>query len=313
MTQLGKYDIIGELGRGGFGVVYKARDLSLERIVALKVLHPQLTVDAQFLARFRREAQTLARINHPNVVTIHEIGEVEGKVYIAMEFLPGGSLADRLKDGPLSFEEALKVTREVGAGLAAGHEEDLVHRDVKPGNILFNKRGEAVIADFGLAKAMQASSMTVASSYGGGVGTPYYRPPELWNGTPPPNPATDIYSSACVFYEMLTGQILFDGESLMTVLTKHSTGPEFIYNPSISQSILAVLIKALTKDPSKRYQEMEEFIKALVQSQASKPLKLEKASLQKPENKVQGTKASTDSILNQETSSGRYGGAPIWK
>ena len=109
MTQLGKYDILEELGRGGFGIVYKARDLSLDRVVALKVLHPQLTVDPRFLERFRKEARALARVNHRNVVTIYEIGEVEGWVFIAMEYLPGGSLGDQLMKGPLSMEEALKL------------------------------------------------------------------------------------------------------------------------------------------------------------------------------------------------------------
>jgi eukaryotic-like serine/threonine-protein kinase len=276
MTQLGKYDILEELGRGGFGVVYKARDFSLERLVALKVLHPQLTVNAQFLARFRKEAQTLARINHPNVVTIHEIGEAEGKVYIAMEYLSGGSLADCLKDGSLSLEKAMKITREVGAGLHAGHEEGMIHRDVKPGNILFNKRGEAVIADFGLAKAMQVSSTTVASSFGGAVGTPYYRPPELWNGAPPPSPATDVYSLACVFYEMVTGQILFDGETPMTVLTKHASGPDFSSGPKLPAIFLAALKGALAKDPTNRPQGMRAFIAGLEKTQ-------EKRSAKKPE------------------------------
>jgi eukaryotic-like serine/threonine-protein kinase len=260
MTQLGKYDIIEELGRGGFGVVYKARDLSLERLVALKVLHPQLTVDPKFLERFRKEAQTLARINHPNVVTIHEIGEAEGKVYIAMEYLPGGSLADRLKQGPLSLEEALLTIGEVGEGLHAGHEEGLIHRDVKPGNILFNKRGEAVIADFGLAKALQISSSSVSSSVGG-VGTAYYRAPELWLGDSP-SPATDIYSLTCVFYEMLTGEILFDGNTPPMVMKKHFDPVNISGKlpPGAPSEYMNLLTRALSKDPGDRFATIKEFL-----------------------------------------------------
>ena len=263
MTQLGKYEILEEIGKGGFGIVYKARDTSLDRLVALKVLHPQLTVDANFLRRFRAEAQSLARINHPNVVTIHEIGEVAGQVYIAMEYLPGGSLGDKLAKGSLSLSEAIKITNEIGQGLSAGHEKGLIHRDVKPGNILFNERGEAIIADFGLAKAMQVSSTTVASSYGAAVGTPYYRAPELWNGTPAPSPATDIYSLACVFYEMITGQVLFSGDTPMIVMTKHAQGPDFTNNPPLPSGIIKTLQRALEKEPRNRYGNMPAFHKAL--------------------------------------------------
>jgi len=266
MTQLGKYDILEELGRGGFGIVYKARDLSLDRVVALKVLHPQLTVDPSFLERFRKEARALARVNHPNVVTIHEIGELEGRVYIAMEYLPRGSLADRLKEGPMSLDEAIKITTEVGSGLGAGHDEGLVHRDVKPGNILFNKRGEAVVADFGLAKALQISSSSVQSSIGM-VGTPYYRAPELWRGSPPPTPATDVYSLGCVLFEMLTGQVLFQGDTPDQLITKHlledAQSLMAACPVDVPAKIKPLLQKALAKEPSQRYQSMGVFTRAL--------------------------------------------------
>ena len=266
MTQLGKYKILEEIGRGGFGIVYKARDTSLDRLVALKVLHPELTVDSKFLERFQKEAKALARINHNNVVTIYEIGELEGKFFIAMEYMHGGSLAEKLKGKHLLQSEAIKIVRDIGAGLQAGHEEGLIHRDVKPDNILFNNHGQAVIADFGLAKAMQVSSTTVASSYGGAVGTPYYRAPELWNSTPPPSPATDVYSLACVFYEMLTGDVLFNGDTPMAVITSHTHGPNFKKASQLPTHIIEVLQKALNKEPSQRYSSMTAFIQALSNS-----------------------------------------------
>ena len=265
MNQLGKYEILEELGKGGFGIVYKARDKNLGRLTALKILHPQLTVDNSFIDRFRNEACSLAQVNHANVVTIYEIGEEEGRIYIAMEYLPGGSLADRFDSGSLSLEEALQITKAVGAGLQAGHDEGLIHRDVKPDNILFNKQGEAVIADFGLAKAMEISSSTIVSSYGGAVGTPNYRPPELWIGSPPPSPATDIYSLACVFYEMLTGIKLFDGKTPPVVMQKHfdPVNLRIIWPKSIDRQYQKIIEKALKKQSTDRYRTVNEFISAL--------------------------------------------------
>jgi len=252
--------------------VYKARDSSLDRLVALKVLHPQLTVDSSFLERFRKEARDLARINHPNVVTIFEIGEVEGKVYIAMEYLPGGSLRDKLAEGPLMLHESLKVLQELGAGLGAGHNKDIIHRDVKPENILFNDRQEAVIADFGLAKALQISSSSMHSNVSS-AGTPYYRPPELWMEQPP-SPATDIYSLTCVLFEMLTGEILFFGETSPGVMKKHFD-PVNLKSDSgieIPRGIKTVLKKALARDQMDRYQVITDFLDTL-QNSAQKSLK----------------------------------------
>jgi serine/threonine protein kinase len=281
MTQLGKYDIIAEIGRGGFGVVYQARDLSLERLVALKVLHPQLTVDPRFIENFYREARNLARIHHPNVVTVYEIGEEVGRLFIAMAYLPGGSLADRLKrEGPLAIDESLKIIKAVGAGLEAGHKRNVIHRDIKPGNILFGEEGQTVIADFGVARAVQLSSLGTSTQSSGTVGTPFYRPPELWRGTPPPSPATDVYSLACVLYEMLTGEVLFSGDTPDQVLARHvlENVDDLLAETAqrISAPIQAVLIQALAKDPQERCQGSASFIEALTQAltQALKPPEL---------------------------------------
>ena len=295
MTQLGKYEILKEIGRGGFGVVYKARDHSLDRIVALKVLHPQLTVDPGFITRFHKEAQALARINHPNVVTVYEIGEINGKVYIAMEYLPGGSLAEKLVKGPLPYETALRITQEVSAGLQAGHNKGLIHRDVKPGNILFNEHGDAVIVDLGLAKAMQVSSSTVASSTGT-VGTPNYRAPELWNGTPPPEPATDVYSLACVFFEMLTGEVLFSGDTPSTVMLKHFQPLQEIEKTLARFSELnpEIMKKAIAKDPKDRFPNPAGFAQAL---QTSSHMSSKKSDAKGQDNK----EASQKQISRKES------------
>lgn len=219
--RLGKYEIIEELGRGGFGIVYKARDLSLGRTIALKVLHPQLAADVDFVERFRKEARNLAVLEHPNIVPIYDFGEVEGRYYIAMRYLSGGSLAVRIKQSAgIAYEEALQMLEQVGAGLSYAHGRGMIHRDIKPANILFDQNGVAVVTDFGLARVAQMTSSSSSSLGSGGVGTPYYRAPEIWRGEKA-TPAADQYSLVCVLVEMLTGKVLFDGETTPSVMLKH--------------------------------------------------------------------------------------------
>ena len=266
--QLGKYEILEELGRGGFGIVYKAKDLSLDRLAAIKVLHPQLTVDTRFVENFKREARNLAKIAHPNVVSVYEIGELDGRLYIAMRYLQGGSLADRLKrEGPLALDEAIRILEQASAGLEGGHKRGIIHRDVKPGNILFDEEGQAVIADFGVARAVQISSIGTATETGGTVGTPYYRAPELWRGSPAPSPATDVYSLACVLYEMVTGEMLFKGKTPDQLITSHLLEDARTLmdasHDALPANIRMVLEKSLAKDPTQRHQSMPAFIQAI--------------------------------------------------
>jgi hypothetical protein len=263
IKQLGKYTLLEELGRGDFGTVYRATDNALDREVALKILHPQLMVDMDFTERFQKEAKLVARFEHPNIVTIYDLGEAEGRVYIAMRYLPGGSLRDRLKkSGPIPFDQALKILRQVGVGLGAAHAKGMVHWDIKPENILFSEEGQAVISDFGLAKAIQVSS----SSGGSGVGTPGYRAPELWRGKPPASPATDEYALACVFVEMLTGEQLFSGDTPDEIITKHLVDGAVLPKELPAgglDGINPILEKALAKDPAARYPGVEDFVAAV--------------------------------------------------
>jgi serine/threonine-protein kinase len=264
---LGKYRIVALLGKGGFGTVYRAIDTTLDRVVALKVLHATLTTDSSFVEKFRREAKTLANLRHPNVVGVYEIGEENGRVFIAMEFMSQGSLQDLIqRQGKLSFAESLKILEQVCAGLEAAHKKGLVHRDIKPANILFNEEGQAIVSDFGLARMVQTSSAGAASSVGG-VGTPHYKAPELWRGRPPASPATDVYALGCVLYEMLTGEILFGGETPDEVITKHLVdGPEFAkgWLPADAQRDLEeVTKKALARNPEERYHSAARLFEAL--------------------------------------------------
>ncbi|NLI41375.1 MAG: protein kinase [Caldisericales bacterium] len=276
MTTLGKYELHEELGRGGFGTVYRATDTTLGRDVALKVLHPQYTIEPDFIQRFRNEARLVASLRSPHIVTIYELGEVNGRVFIAMEYLPGGSLKNRLdKTGPIPFDESLEIMKQVCAGLETAHEQGLVHRDVKPGNILFDSRENAVIADFGLARAIQLSSVSSSSSTGG-TGTPAYRAPELWIGKPPASPTTDIYSLGCVLSEMLSGQMLFLGETTEEILTRHLiTGANFPQNypAGVPDGIRAVIQKAVAKAQSERFQSASEFIEAVKACKSGLPAK----------------------------------------
>jgi eukaryotic-like serine/threonine-protein kinase len=287
MTTLGKYELHEQLGRGGFGTVYRAIDTSLGREVALKVLHPQLTTDPDFLERFRNEARLVASLKSPNIVTIYDLAEADGRVFIAMEYLSGGSLKEKLeKEGTIPFEQSVEIIKQVCNGLRTAHKKGLVHRDIKPGNILFNSEGQAVLGDFGLARAIQQSSMSAASSTGG-VGTPAYRAPELWIGKPPASPATDIYSLGCVLSEMLTGKTLFEGDTTEEVLTKHliigPTIPE-AYPAGVPVGIRSVVAKAVVKDVKERYQTVTDFEDAIVETVSQKTPVIQKEPVvsQKP-------------------------------
>jgi len=263
---LGKYELHEQLGSGSFGAVYKATDAVLGREVALKILHPQLMVDMGFVERFRNEAKVIASLEHPNIVTVYDMGEDAGRVYIAMRYLPGRSLRNHLQEvGRLPFDQALEIVQQVGAGLQAAHARGLVHRDIKPENILFTEEGQAVISDFGLAKAIQASTSSSSSS-AGGVGTPSYRAPELWRGKPPASPATDVYSLACIFTEMLSGNRLFDGNTPDEIITKHLVDGAVLpreWPEGVPAGMNKILEKALKKKPEERYQNVGEFVTAL--------------------------------------------------
>ena len=265
LMKLGKYEILEELGRGGFGVVYKARDTVLDRIVAVKVLHPNLVNDLSFVSRFRNEAQLAAQLDHSNIVSVYDFGEYQGLYYIAMAYMPGGSLKDLLqKKGSLPEEEALTILRKVSDGLSYAHKKGIIHRDLKPGNILFDEEGQARISDLGFAKALHTDSSVSLSMSGGLVGTPAYMAPEVWRGEPA-TLQTDIYSLGCILYEMLTGEVLFEGKTPAEVMTKHLIdGP--IFNAQLSGSVRQLIAKALATAPANRHGSIEEFSAELMTS-----------------------------------------------
>ncbi|MBN1922179.1 MAG: SUMF1/EgtB/PvdO family nonheme iron enzyme [Anaerolineae bacterium] len=262
---LGKYRILTELGRGGFATVYRAEDSTLGREVALKVLHPQLLTEAGWVERFHREARAIARLRHPHIVTIYEIGEAEGRLFITMELFKVGSVQDRLaQQGRYSWAEALRLLQQVADALDYAHGEGIIHRDLKPANILLDPHAGAVLTDFGFAKLVGESSMSLSLS-GGVMGTPAYVAPEIWDGLDP-TVQSDVYALGCVVYELFTGERLFEGKTPSVVMRKHLLdGPQFpaSWPEGVPPGVEGVLRRALAREPGKRHASAGELLAAL--------------------------------------------------
>src|SRR5436309_5995350 len=252
------------------GVVYRAYHSELERTGAVKVMLA-ITPDPGTVARFRHEAQAIARLRHPNIVDVYDFGEFQGTPYMIVEHVPGGSLADRMSEGHLDQPTALRYLRGIAAGLDYAHGHGVVHRDVKPANVLLTADDSPVLADFGLAKLLQGSSLK--SMTGVTTGTPAYMAPEQVTGHQV-GPAADRYSLATIAYEMLTGVIPFDGEALMELLYAqvHREPPSAsVRNPSLSPQVDAVIMRGLAKDPAARWESSTAFVDALESALAAPP------------------------------------------
>jgi serine/threonine protein kinase len=255
--RLGQYQIVQEIGRGGMAVVYRAYQPALERYVAIKVLPRELTFDPEFVARFLREAKAAARLNHPNIVTIHDVGQVDGTYFIVMEYVEGPSLTQLLEQrGTLSPEQATRIIAQVASALHYAHRQGFAHRDVKPGNILLAPDGTVKLTDFGIVKAAEGTRLTQTGKL---LGTPAYMSPEQARGSGI-GYGTDIYSLGVVAYEMLSGQVPFSGDT-MAVLHAH------IYEPPnlsvLPRGVRGVVGKALAKDPRQRYESATTFAQSL--------------------------------------------------
>ena len=249
-----RYRLEETLGSGGMADVYLAHDDILDRTLALKVLSTRYANDDEFIERFRREARNAASLAHPNIVSIYDRGETEdGTYYIAMEYLPGGTLKDRIvKRGPLPARTAAAVALQISEALKCAHESDVVHRDIKPHNILITESGDIKVTDFGIARAASSSTMTKTGSI---LGTAHYLSPEQALGEPV-RPQSDLYSLGVVLYEMLTGELPYDAETPIGIAMKHVNGevrPPIEVDPSIPAGINAVVMRLLSRDPEDRY------------------------------------------------------------
>ena len=269
-TKLGQYEVQDFIGQGAMGRVFRAYHVQLERTGAVKVLQG-ISPDPDTTARFRHEAQAIAQMRHPNIVNVYDFGEHEGVPYMIIEYVPGGSLANKLSHGPLDTATALKYLRGIAAGLDHAHGLGIVHRDVKPANVLLEKDDTPVLADFGLAKLLQGSS--VKSMTGVTTGTPAYMAPEQVTGTRV-GPAADRYALASIAYEMLTGVIPFDGEGLMELLYAHvhrEPVPPSVRNKALGPRVDAVIMRGLAKDPNARWESCTAMIDALSAALTRRP------------------------------------------
>jgi serine/threonine protein kinase len=255
-----RYELEELVGTGGMSSVYKARDRLLERNVALKVLHPHYSEDAEYVERFRREARAVAQLSHPHIVTVIDRGEDGGQQFIVFEFIDGENLKQLIgRIGPLPVRRAVELALEVSDALAFAHDHGLVHRDVKPQNVLLTPDGDAKVTDFGIARSLDVEQGVTQT--GTVLGTSNYLSPEQASGQPV-TPATDVYSLGVVLYELLTGDVPFPGENFVAVAMKHINEPPpdlTERRPDVPLRLVAAVERALEKDPSRRFQSMGDF------------------------------------------------------
>lgn len=259
----GRYEIKSRVGGGGMAIVYKGHDLLLDRTVAIKVLRSQYGTDDDFIKRFRREAQAAARLTHPNVVSIYDVGQDEETHYIVMEYVEGETLKDLIRrEAPLPVEKAVNIAIQIAEALDNAHQHQIIHRDIKPHNILIGKNGRIKVTDFGIARAVTSATITQTGSVLGSVH--YFSPEQAKGGLT--GEKSDIYSLGVVLYEMVTGHLPFSGESPISVALKHLQEdfqePREI-NPGIPQSVENIILKSLSKDPDQRYGSARELVKDL--------------------------------------------------
>ncbi len=261
----GRYRVSSRLGSGGMADVYLAHDTLLGREVALKLLHHRFSEDQEFVERFRREASSAAGLSHPNVVAVFDRGEWDGTYYIAMEYLPGRSLKAVVREhGPLSPGDAIDIVVQILLATRFAHRRGIIHRDIKPHNVILDEEGRAKVTDFGIARA-GASDMTLTGSI---MGTAQYLSPEQAQGHAV-SESSDLYAVGVVLYELLTGRVPFEGESAVTVALKQVSvepTPPSLRNPEVGAALDAVVMRSLAKEPAQRFASADEFIAALQQA-----------------------------------------------
>jgi eukaryotic-like serine/threonine-protein kinase len=255
----GRYEVEELVGHGGMSSVYKARDSLLERHVALKILHQQYTSDDDFVERFKREARSVAQLQHPNIVTVIDRGEEEGRQYIVFEYIDGENLKELVvRKGRLEVREALDVALEIARGLAFAHQHGIVHRDVKPQNVLLNGDGHAKVTDFGIARTIEVDGMTQTGTV---LGTSNYIAPEQATGKRV-DAHSDVYALGAVLYELLAGDVPFPGDSFVAVAMKHVHEPPpdlMDVRRDVPPRVAAAVDRALAKDPGDRFPTMDAF------------------------------------------------------
>ena len=260
---VGPYVLIEQLGQGGMATVFKAYHATLDRYVALKVLHQAFTVEPNFLARFQREAQVVARLEHPNIVPIYDYAEHDGRPYLVMKFIEGETLKARLSYGPLTQIEIQRVVEAVGAALDHAHKQGVLHRDIKPSNVLLASDGRIYLADFGLARIAAAGESTISSDVM--IGTPQYISPEQAVGQRDLDDGTDIYSFGILLYELLVGRVPYTADTPYAIIHDHIYSPLPLprsIRPEISEAVELVLLRALSKERDDRFPDIATMLDA---------------------------------------------------
>ena len=261
----GRYELIEKIGDGGMAIVYKAKDRLLKRFIAVKILKPEFVQDIKFVENFRKESHAAASLSHPNIVSIYDVGQ-EGNInYIVMELVSGKTLNELIKEeAPMDYRKAADIAKHVSAGLSAAHKKGIVHRDVKPHNILMTEDGIAKITDFGIAKAVTNTTI-VDSGKDNVMGSVHYFSPEQAKGANV-DEKSDIYSLGIVLYEMLTGKVPFDGDNPVTIALmqiNEPVTPPSVFNHNVPPGLERIVMKAVEKQPKDRFASADEMIEAL--------------------------------------------------
>ena len=311
--ELGPYRIVGQIGEGGMAAVYKAYQPSMDRHVAVKVLPQKLASDPTFTQRFENEARMLARLQHPHILPVYDAGQDEGYTYFVMPIVETGTLAQMLQGRPLPLDQACDFAAQVGEALDYAHSRGLVHRDVKPSNVLVDGLGNCLLTDFGIAKLVEAvSSLTAAGTV---IGTPAYMSPEQGRGQTLDR-RSDIYSLGIILYELVTGRVPFASETPVGIIFKHAAEPPpppSLLNPSLPASLEAIITKALAKKPEDRYQTAAEMVSAIedVRDELNRPPAVAATLLEPVPVAVPGrSSAATQLEPLPQSAANRTGAAP---
>lgn len=260
--RLGAYQILEPIGQGGMATVYKAMQTAMNRVVAIKILSPQMASNATFAARFKQEAQMIASLEHAHILPVFDLGEQDGVLFIAMRYMGFGSVQSRLTDGKIALRDVARWIEQMASALDYAHERGVIHRDVKPSNVLIDAQDNAFLADFGIAKWMEGSINLTGSSV---IGTPQYMSPEQGQGLKIDG-RSDEYALAVMAYEMIVGHPPFEAETPLAVVLKHVTEPltpPSAINPRVPEAVSEAVVKALNKNPDDRYPTTTAFAEAL--------------------------------------------------
>ncbi len=313
---IGRYRIVELLGRGGMAEVYKAYQASLDRHVAMKLMHSFLAEDKDFFERFTREAKNVAALNHPNVIQIYDFDQQGDTTYMVMEYIDGGTLKDRLEklhtEGQrLPLDESIRIIKEVGAALSYAHKRGMIHRDVKPANVMIDSAGRVTLTDFGIAKIVSGAKFTASGSI---LGTPSYMAPEQGLGQPG-DARADIYSLGVMLYQLVTGRLPYEADTPVAVILKHvneQLPPPRALNPTLPQGVENIIIKALAKNPAQRYQSVDEMLAHLDDLRAASRIDLPADSTVNTQAGIRADPGATvysGGQTGQLTTGGKLGGA----